>query len=218
MTAVKIIRRPENSLTCEPTATLRLSRDTKLSSALESHSSKPFSSFAVRSYQFCVPDEWYRRSQSRSQSLTSLEPYDSTVKPAAEENEDEQEHTAKQHGVPHSPPTPLSPSGKKTFTPDGKGTLSANRLSSLFDFFSPSPTSTVSSQNATAASSSGTERFSVSEPVLVDTKAAKRSSTTETREIGDKDSDDSLDEADFDEMMVSSSQHFFKITSYIISE
>jgi diaphanous 1 len=109
--------------------------------------SNPFSARARRGFRFCVPDEWYRRSKSRSITTGSLQPSESTIKrnAALREADDEidEEGTARfQTAASHI----LSPTVAPPASPDWRSSISQARLSSLFDVWkrpvsptSPSP-------------------------------------------------------------------------------
>ncbi|KAK0190552.1 armadillo-type protein [Armillaria mellea] len=140
----------------------------------------PYTSAATRGFRFCVPDEWYRRSKSRSVSTASTEPTQSTIRRLAalqEFDEDEEdEGTAKMS-------SPESSSLASAAT--GAGTISQNRLSTLFDgWFQASPPS-----RSSVIATSEKRKSIVSEPILVENQTGNSSITSSS----------SGQESDFDE-------------------
>jgi diaphanous 1 len=121
----------------------------------------PFSSSAKRHFVFCVPEEWYRRSNSKSLSLSSpTEPSESTLKRLASADttdQDVEEGTAKVLGDPQLR------SADEGNSSDWKGTFSQHRISSLFESWF-APASPNSANRAGPATSS--QRKNVSEPKL----------------------------------------------------
>lgn len=111
----------------------------------------------------CVPDEWYRRSKSRNVSTASFETSDSTIRRLValqeSDEEDEDEGTAKLASDSPMRPPPA------TNTADWRGSLSQNRLSSLFDGWLNSSPPASPNRNSTFGSPG--DRKSVSEPKLV---------------------------------------------------
>lgn len=143
----------------------------------------------------CVPDEWYRRSKSRNVSTASFETSDSTIRRLAalqESDEDEDEGTAKLASDSPMRPPPA------TNTADWRGSLSQNRLSSLFDGWLNSSPPTFPDHNSTFGSPG--DRKSVSEPKLVGPSAGNGIvvDNTNTEIEGD------FSEADFENMLVRS--------------
>lgn len=125
-----------------------------------------------------MPDEWYRRSRTRTLSSGSLTPSEATIKRLAdleeseEEDEDEPvegEGTAKAQGaVTQSPTSSPEKSG------DWRGTFSQARLSTMFDGWLPSgPTPATPVESSTQ-----NKRISVtvSEPVPVPAEPAESDS------------------------------------------
>ncbi|KAJ3532310.1 hypothetical protein NM688_g7443 [Phlebia brevispora] len=113
-------------------------------------------SSASRSFRFCVPDEWYRRSRSRSNSSISLEPSEDTVRrleklEESDEDSEEGDGTAKQKDKDVPSTSGLS---------EWRNSLSQNRLSSYFESW----IHTTASPTNTAAR---VEKKVVSEPKLV---------------------------------------------------
>ncbi|KZT71430.1 FH2-domain-containing protein [Daedalea quercina L-15889] len=145
----------------------RLPFTSAMSSILESpYTPNPFvssPSTASRSFRFCVPDEWYRRSKSRQVSTTSTEPSEDTIRRLADLEEldesDEAEGTAKQKDLAQ-PEAPASPTF--SMTTDWRASISQNRFSSMFESWIR-PTSPEIPVGATAAK----EKI-VSEPKLVE--------------------------------------------------
>jgi diaphanous 1 len=144
-------------------------------------------------FRFCVPDEWYRRSKSRSVSTESPTPSEETIKRLAdlEEQElsDEEDGTAKQKDLVNSPPTSSSPS--KSASGDWKGSFSQNRLSSLFESWLAPPSHQTDSTSR--------DRMSVSEPTLLDQAAVD----PKREVVSDNSSDENDDLVDFNQMLVS---------------
>ena len=83
------------SISCWVPESTRLPFETALSAALENPvAANPIGPAASRSFRFCVPDEWYRRSKSRSVSSTSSDVSQDTIRRLAdleEEEEDEED-------------------------------------------------------------------------------------------------------------------------------
>lgn len=174
--------------------------------------SKPISSIVEVStrlphaIRLVVPDEWYRRSKSRSSSHSSLSLDNDTVKNSPggkgssgadsdDDKEDEEDGTAKANRQ-RSPTTPArSPQSQKTSPSTG----SVNRLSSLFDGWLHLPTSPVNTPPTAPNAGVMTERLSVSEPLLLDI----RNSVGLGLGLPDNDDDDPPDEeeAEFEAMM-----------------
>ena len=70
----------------------RIPFDTALSTVLEApFQPNPIGAAASRSFRFCVPDEWYRRSKSRSVSSTSSDVSQDTIRRLADLEESEEE-------------------------------------------------------------------------------------------------------------------------------
>lgn len=173
---------------------------------------KPFSANAQRAFRICIPDEWFRRTKSRTTSsssgASSLAPSEDTIKrlERLEESEEEEEKeeesgTAKQKSDAHSQASvSTGTSGFFTATSDWRGSVSQNRLSNLFDSWIH-PTTSVTNP----ASASPPERKKVSEPKLishdtggsVDLKSPSTPSNSESQVGG------TIDAAEFDHMLVS---------------
>lgn len=156
---------------------------------------------ASRHFRICVPDEWYRRSKSRSNSSVSFTPSEDTVRRLADlqESEDEEEGdgTAKQKNSANSSKTPVAGPGSPGFTApsDWRNSIAQNRLSSLFESWmhSGSP--------ATSTTELPPEKKTVSEPKLISHntgEAIARPTAGETR----VDNDEDVDADEFEEMLV----------------
>ena len=149
-------------------------------------SPNPLSPSATRSFRFCVPDEWYRRSKSRNVSTASLEPSEDTIKKFRalqastdddygddeDEDDDDDEGTAKMAaGKQHSPNS----------SNDWRGTVSQNRLSTLFEGWLRSPPSSPNNNNKgnrnTVIHSPDKRMSIVSEPVLVENRVLRSSNS-----------------------------------------
>lgn len=125
----------------------------------------PYSNSGMRSFRLCVPDEWYRRSKSRSSSATPLKPSEDTLRHLArlEESEEESEDgegTAKMTD-PLNPTQvsslPSSASITSISASSGwRSSISQNRLSSLFE-----------SWVGPSSAGSSPDRKTVSDPILV---------------------------------------------------
>lgn len=153
----------------------------------ESHTNPP-------SYRFCVPDEWYRRSRTRTLSSGSLTPSEATIRRLAdlEESEEEDEEdsaegegTAKgQAAVTQSSPT-ISPGNSPGSSGDWRGSFSQARLSTMFEGWLPSGPAPVAPVESPAQSKRIS--VSVSEPIPVPAEPSEP---------------DSDDVNEFEEMMV----------------
>ena len=157
-----------------------------------------FAAKARRCFRFSVPDEWYRRSRPRSTSSMSLEPSESTIKAVQEmeaSEEEEESGTAKQ--IPARPASIVSlSSSAKTSSTEWRQSLSQARLSSVFDSWLRSPTSTP----PRVAKVSTPERMSVSEPKLMDRTYGDTDSQTSQDDSGEE----SLDTDEFEQLLVCS--------------
>lgn len=160
----------------------------------------PFSSNATREFRFCIPDEWYRRSKSRSLSTSSLTPSEATIKRLADLEEDDRESdpdseegdgTAKQKDLASSSSTSSSPS--KAGSGDWKGTFSQNRLSTIFDGWIPS------SVAPSAVEAAPRERMSVSEPIFLNNTPVPPKKATWADGLSEAEVEDLTD---FDSMLV----------------
>ena len=167
---------------------------------------KPFSPKAERSFRICIPDEWFRRTKSRTNSsgASSLAPSEDTLRrlESLEESEEETEEgggTAKQKGdTPSQGSVSTATSGFFTATSDWRSSVAQNRLSNLFD-------SWMGSSNPASSPASGSpERKKVSEPKLIshntggsiDFKTPSTSSSDQGQPGG-------VDAAEFEHMLVS---------------
>ncbi|CAK5262775.1 unnamed protein product [Mycena citricolor] len=121
----------------------------------------PLSSSATRSFRLCVPDEWYRRSKSRSVSGASIEPSESTIRRLASLQEQEEEDEGEdQEGTAKLTDTVVSPRSSSAEEP-----APSNRLSMMFDGWlrgGPSRDSVV-----VPTSAAENRKSIVSEPKLV---------------------------------------------------
>jgi hypothetical protein len=125
-------------------------------------SPNPLSSSARRSFRFCVPDEWYRRSKSRSQSSASTEPSESTIKQLASLQEAEEDDDDDDEGTARLNET-QSPRSNAT---DGQTSAAQNRLSTMFDGFWLRSSPAAPSRSS-AVFSPDNRKSIVSEPKLV---------------------------------------------------
>jgi diaphanous 1 len=119
------------------------------------------------SYRFCVPDEWYRRSRTRTLSSGSLTPSEATMKRLAdlEESEEEDEESAGGEGTAKAQAaTTQSPASSPRKSGDWRGTFSQARLSTMFEGWLPSsPTPAAPVESAQNRRTS----ISVSDPIPV---------------------------------------------------
>jgi diaphanous 1 len=163
-------------------------------------SPNPFSTRATRKIVFCVPDEWYRRSKSRTTSSSSLEPSEETIRRLVSlqesENEDDDDNDGEDTAKLQSRAKATSVSIQSPT--DWKGSLSQARLSSMFDGWMR-PTSPPTSVQ-TNAGSLDRRKSIVSEPRLVEQHTAGHMVTPESTH--DEESD--IDVTAFDAMLVSS--------------
>lgn len=149
----------------------------------------------MRSFRICVPDEWYRRSKSRNVSSASLEPSQSTIRRLAalqesdEDEDDEDDGTAKLSGDNTASPN----------NPDWRGSISPNRLSTLFDGWLRSP----ASESTHASFTPDNRKSVVSEPRLVEHRTGNALKLASNDFSTDDESD--LDESAFEDMLVCSS-------------
>ncbi|EMD40584.1 hypothetical protein CERSUDRAFT_102967 [Gelatoporia subvermispora B] len=144
----------------------RLPNSASLSNILESpFSTNPIGPSATRTFRFCVPDEWYRRSRSRTISSSSLTPSEATIRRLADLEEEEEEDSEVVDGTARQKDL-VQPQERETISPqatgtaaDWRGSVSASRLSSLLEgwvYSTPSGTGSIS------------QRKPVSEPKLID--------------------------------------------------
>ena len=141
-------------------------------------------------YQFCVPDEWYRRPNSR---VPSIAPTEATLRrlsdmEAEEEEEMEGEGTAKQK--PTAPSSPTTSTAKpRSGSPDSAGTFSSKRFSSIFDGWLGSAPAASPTQEEVEEN----RRPIVSEPLAIEKRVPS---------VSDNESELSCDEEDFERMIV----------------
>lgn len=161
---------------------IRLSPSVSLSKVLEAAQKK--SPTNIPSYRFCVPDEWYRRSRTRTLSSGSLTPSEATMKRLAdlEESEEEEESAEGEGTAKGQSAVTQSPASSSRKSGDWMGSFSQTRLSTMFEGWLPSNPTPVefSVQN-------GRTSLSVSDPIPLQT------------EFTESDSDDL---GEFEEMMV----------------
>jgi diaphanous 1 len=184
---------------------------TQISALIEfPFSANPFKSTAKRHFRFCVPDEWYRRSKSRSVS-PAPGPSESTLRrlAALQESESEEdvedESTAKLRA--RNPPAD-SDTAKAV---EQRGLVTQVRLSNMFgDWLRPS--SPTASRNSAVATHEN--RKSVSEPKLA--PVSQIIEKPDSSDVSEDERDGDFDAA-FEEMMVIGTpaclKSFFLITS-----
>jgi len=140
------------------------------------------------SYRFCVPDEWYRRSRTRTLSSGSLTPSEATIRRLADlqESEEEDEESAEGDGTAKGQAAAIqSPANSPPKSGDWRGTFSQARISTMFEGWLPtSPTSATPVESLTQNKRTS---VNVSEPTPV------QAESTES---------DSDDLSEFEEMMV----------------
>ena len=163
----------------------RLSPEVGFSKTLEAAQKK--SPTNPPSYRFCVPDEWYRRSRTRTLSSGSLTPSEATIRRLAdlqESEEEDEEESAEDEGTTKARPAATqSPGSSPEKSGDWRGTFSQTRLSSMFEGWLPSGPTPA----APVESSVRNRRTSVSEPIPVQAESAES---------------DPDDLSEFEEMMV----------------
>ncbi|KAI0776213.1 FH2-domain-containing protein [Trametes elegans] len=175
----------------------RVPFETVVSEVLENPlTTNPYGSSASRSFRFCVPDEWYRRSKSRSTSSTSTDVSEDTIRRLAdlEEGDEEEEEegeggTAKQKSM-EAQGSPESPRGFMAPV-DWRGSISQNRFSSILDSWMR-PQSPVAHEEKSTL-----ERKIVSEPKLVEHKMGDSITATSVAEP----SAGGIDPAEFEQML-----------------
>lgn len=152
-------------------------------------------SSASRSFRFCIPDEWYRRSKSRSVSSTSSDVSQDTIRRLADlEEEDEEdedvEGTAKQKL--ESSITSETARGVFTAPMDWRGSIAQNRFSSILDNW-------MRGQDPAAdgRSTPTLEKKVVSEPKLVEQRTG-----SSTASVISNEEPDGIDPAAFEQMLV----------------
>ena len=174
----------------------RIPLETPLSTVLENPLlPNPIGPSANRSFRFCVPDEWYRRSKSRNVSTTSSDVSQDTIRRLAdleeydEDDDVEGEGTAKQKDLEHSD---VARSGGFKAPMDWRGSISQNRFSSILDNW-------MRPQSPTGeATSPPPEKKVVSEPKLVEHKTGDTVSSDASNEQSA-----AVDMTEFEQMLVS---------------
>lgn len=156
----------------------------------------PIGPSASRSFRFCVPDEWYRRSKSRTvSSSTSSDVSQDTIRRLAdleEEDEDtegEGDGTAKQKSL-HTSDTART--GAFKAPTDWRGSISQNRFSSYLESWMRPQSPTGDTKTP-----SSPEKKVVSEPKLVEQKTGNSVASTASNEQSD-----GVDFAEFEQMLV----------------
>ncbi|KAJ3796793.1 armadillo-type protein [Lentinula aff. detonsa] len=112
----------------------RLPKDSLVYSTVEfSFIPNPFSSNATRTFRICIPDEWFRRERTRTASMNSLEPSQSTIRRLAslQESDEEGEDNDEEEGEGTAKVNNLASSENKSLSSSSEWTGS-NRLSTLF--------------------------------------------------------------------------------------
>ena len=140
------------------------------------------------SYRFCVPDEWYRRSKTRTLSSGSLAPSEATIRRLAElqESEEDEEEAAEGEGTAKAQVTiNQSPTSSPPKSGDWRGTFSQARLSTMFEGWLPSSPTPAAPAESSAQKKCTSVR--VSEPIPLQEESAES---------------DSDDLGEFEEMMV----------------
>lgn len=180
----------------------RLPGDSLIYSTVEfSYIPNPFPPSATRAFRICIPDEWFRRTKTRTASMTSLEPSQSTIRRLAslqeseEEGEDEDEREEEGEGT--AKVTNIASPENKSSSSDWTST---NRLSTLFTgWLSPS---TEGPNRSTVVAFPDKRKSVVSEPRLFEQHTGgnhKESSASSTEDESD------FDENGFNDMLVSGS-------------
>jgi len=160
----------------------------------------PFSRKATRSFRISVPDEWYRRSKSRTVSSASTEPSQNTIRrlealQESDEDEEEAEAEGTAKAVGGTPPS------------SDRGTYSSNRLSSLFDGWLGSPTARNSAVFSPSPSPERRKSATVSEPMPVQSQhtgsSLRQSISVDQLTANEEEEESEFDHAAFVEVVVS---------------
>ncbi|CDO73783.1 hypothetical protein BN946_scf185015.g111 [Trametes cinnabarina] len=161
-------------------------------------STNPYGASASRSFRFCVPDEWYRRSKSRSTSSTSTVVSEDTIRRLADLQEDDEEEGEGEESTAKlkSPGLQEQQLGSSQISRGGfvapidwRGSISQNRFSSIID-------SWMRPQSPVGHEEKPTPKI-VSEPKLVEHKAGEVSAGNSAEESAV----DDVDPADFEQML-----------------
>ena len=129
------------------------------------------------SYRFSVPDEWYRRSRTRTLSSSSLTPSEATIKRLAElqESEENDEEPMEGEGTAKAKAaTNQSSASSPPKSGDWRGTFSQTRLSNMFEGWLPS--SPTSATRVESSLQSRRTSVSVSEPMPMQAESAESDS------------------------------------------
>lgn len=161
-------------------------------------SPNPFGSLGHRIFRFCIPDEWYRRTNSRIAPTAGSELSEATLRRLAalqeSDEEDEDEGTTKLDGKAESHlrhPT-------ATQTMEQRGLVTQGRLSSMFEGWLR-PTSPTTARHSTVFISDN--KKSVSEPRLVESLTENMHEGNQTTASADEGDLDDFDAA-FELMLV----------------
>lgn len=170
-----------------PGGSARISPSVRLSRILEA--AQDNSPTNIPSYRLCVPDEWFRRSRTRTLSSGSLTPSEATIKRLAdleESEEEDDEEPAEGEGTAKAQPAAIqSAASSPRKSGDWRGTFSQTRLSTMFEGWLPSnPTSAAPVESSVQNRRTS---LSVSDPIPLQT------------ELTESESDDL---GEFEEMMV----------------
>lgn len=170
----------------------RLSSDASMSDVIERPTkSNPFGSSAIRSFRICIPDEWFRRSKSRSTSSasSSYAPSEDTVR-RLESLQESDEESEEEGGTAKMKESSPSPSKSSFVAPnDWRSSISQSRLSSMFDSWMHPTTS--------ADPPSTPEKKVVSEPKLLESRSSDQVDHSTPSHGNDADSE-------FEQMLVRS--------------
>lgn len=170
----------------------RLSSDASMSDVIERPTkSNPFGSSAIRSFRICIPDEWFRRSKSRSTSSasSSYAPSEDTVR-RLESLQESDEESEEEGGTAKMKESSPSPSKSSFVAPnDWRSSISQSRLSSMFESWMHPTTS--------ADPPSTPEKKVVSEPKLVESRSGDQIDHSTPSNGNDADSE-------FEQMLVRS--------------
>lgn len=187
-----------------------------------------FSSSATRLFRIAVPDEWYRRtrSKSRHRSSLSLTPSEHTIRALqdlteedegedetherhtqAEESdsETEAEGTAKQKDLSPPPSTSGAAAGGKGGRPDWRSSISQNRISTMLEgWLRPSTPTHETTHSEATPTTPPSNRMSVSEPTLLPQSGMRKGEQSNGRRSEDGDEEEEFDSEEFARMVVSS--------------
>ncbi|PPQ71093.1 hypothetical protein CVT24_009844, partial [Panaeolus cyanescens] len=159
------------------------------------YSPNPFKSTARRIFRLCVPDEWYRRSKTRSVS-SPIGPSQDTIRRLAalqesedEDGEDDEEEEGTAKMTKKQADAPSSTSTQKL--DQQRGVVTQVRLSNMFEGWFGATSPSPSNRNSVAHTPE--KRKSVSDPKLVEKSINDISDKSSGEESGDDEFDSAFD-------------------------